>query len=551
MTWLSSFIRPSGIRAASANWSGAADGWYETSTAQSDAGVWVSPEVAMRCGTVYSAVRFLADSIAMCPLLVYKRLDNKGKQRDPDHYAYQTLHRRPNAYQTSYRWRHTFMTHLALWGNAYNRIVAGPRSFVTELRPLHPSRVRVFDQLADGRLVYEYRPPQPGAPAEKISQDEMLHFRSLSMDGMSGLRMYDLIRNAVGVALAAEKHAATFLKKGTRLSGVLSTDMPWNEQVQQRISDSWTTAFGGSDNVGKVAVVGDGFNFTPMGVDNKGNQFIELRDFQVGEILRFLGVPGVVVGFADKTATYASAEAFFEKGGIKHCVLPWLTGIEHEIDFALLLDEDTHFVEFNLDVLLRANTRDRYNANLIACGGPWMTRNEIRILENMDPADESLDDFIQPANAATSPTTEERTGQSSNVDGPSGGDGTPKDGGGSDEEDATARRTAEPIFARDAATRVVRREVAAIKGGNGKLGAAVRFAKDNSGWNVWITNFYQEHAAYVASAMHIDPAAAQSYCDQQAATLRSAGLLAVESWETTRPDALVEMALAAYERTAA
>lgn len=533
MALLAHAIEP---RAASAiDTSPIADFWYGPAGMESDAGIYVGPDTMMRCGTALAAVRFLADSIAMSPPHTFRRAMVDGREariRDREHYTHRVL-RRPNAWMSGWRWRHLQMVHLMMYGNAFNRIIGGTRAFVEELRPLHPSRMRVIDQLSDGSLLYEYQNPRTNT-FERLGQSDVLHFRGLSADGFSGAEMYRLIRNAVGVALVAEKHVASFLKKGTRLSGVLVHPSTMEPEAEDRAIAGWNRAYAGADNVGAVALLQGGMEFKPLSVDAKQAQLFELRDQQVGEILRFLGVPGVVVGFADKTATYASAEAFFEKGGIKHSVLPWITNLEAEIEQALLMEDAEHFVKFNLDALLRASTRDRYEAMSKAIGRPWMSPNEGRAQEDMNPdPDPDMDRVYasnQPQPAEPDPPEPE------DDDEPPPAPPPPADGGEGDDQ---ARRMARQ-FAADAAARVVRREINALR--NQKT-LALAAASDPAGWRDWVSRYYERHADHVAEALHLPAPKARAYAEAQAAELLSEGLIAASSWEDRVVPQLAALAL--------
>lgn len=516
--------------------------WLDLGT--NDSGVSVGPETIFRCGVVLAAVRFKAYSVAVCTAQVGARLAGGRRQPTPDHPA-QVVLRNPNAWQTAFEWTLLNVLRLSTWGNAYNRIVAGPGYFARELRPLHPARMSVLGQAADGSLIYEYRPPEGGEP-ETLSQSEVLHYRDLSLDGFSGMQTFQLIRNAVGVALAAEKHSATFLRKGTRLSGILSKENDLTPEMKTQLSESWAASFGGGDNVGGVAVLGGGFKFQPLAIDHQKAQFIELQNHQVEAILMALGVPGVVVGYqGDQAATYASAEAFFEKGGVKHCVLPIVMNMEQRDEKALLLEGDGHYIKRNLDVLQRANIKDRYEAYYKATGRPWLTGNEVRATDDLNPdPDPSMDKVLLPVNMATGENT--ATGERAEAEPPP----APQRRRPApmppppEEEDAEAARLSAAAwqFASDTAARVVRREIAAIKGGSGKLGAAQRYAKDPAAWRAWVVKFYDEHSAHVTEALHVAPEAARSYAESQRDALLTS-VAVIETWEASRVPMLAEMAI--------
>ena len=520
-----------------------ASSWNESAPATSDfwyrdpsgyvvesggAGIALSHETILHCGTVLAAVRFRGDSWAMCPPSTYRKTPT-GRVEEPGHYSQRVL-RNPNRWQTGNRWRHIQGVWMALWGNGYSEIRAGSRSFADELWPMHPSYCRVVDQRTDGSLLYRYTPM--GEDPRTFGQEKVLHFRDLSTDGISGVDMYWLIRNVVGIALLAEKHKATFLKKGARLAGLLVPTGVLGPEERKTLKDSVNSDLSGPSNTGTFGVMPFGVDLKQIASTNRDSQLSELSDQTVGAILRFLGVPGVVVGYmGDKTATYASAEAFFEKGGLKHCVLPILINVEAEEEKSLLLSDSGHQIKHNMDILERANLKDRTEALVRSIGGPFRTVNEGRRIEDMNElADERYDEVLTPANMSTDPEPEPEPGPPPAPFRPAR---PPED----DEEDPSAHADLLSQYAHDNAVRVVRREVKAI------MARAPKHARDSDGWKASVLRLYGEHAEHVAEVMRIPKDQAMAYCDSQAAALLAGGAKVIETWEAEIPPRLVALAL--------
>jgi HK97 family phage portal protein len=114
---------------------------------------------------------------------------------------------------------------------------------------------------------------------------------------------------------------------------------------------------------------------------------LETRQFQVEEIARIFRVPSILIGHSNNQSTYASAEQFM-LSFVTYCLRPWVSRIEQSINKNLLTEEDRTagiFSEFKLDGLLRGDTQSRYTAYGSALQNMWMTRNEVRSLENLNP----------------------------------------------------------------------------------------------------------------------------------------------------------------------
>lgn len=519
-------------------WSHWDDRWYPGGVTIDTTGgpVKLDADSIIYCGTVLAAVRWLADAYALCPPVVIRKLDGNRRAAAPDHRAQRVL-RNPNGRDTGFDFRHLMMMWLATWGKAYARMVPGPEWYAEQLMPIKPSRLKPIDSDASGALIYRYDPPD-GGQAQTLYQSEVLHYRGLSIDGIDGAETYKLIQNVVWTALAIEQHVGTWLRKGTRLGGLLVPKGNLGPTERKEMVDAWNAANGGPKHAGQVGVVPFEAEFKAFTASNKDMQLVELSNHTVEAILRFLGVPGVVVGYqGDKASTYASADAFYEKGGIRHCLLPRITAMEQREEKALLLEEeqDSHQIKHNMDALLRANTEARYRSLVQATGRPFMTGNEARTIEDLNPdSDPSMDRVLMPSNMA----------------------GTVDDGTG-EPEPPPARRQARPVrpdedgnealargwqFAVDAASRVVRREVAALKGSTGKLGLALRYANDPGGWRQAVTQFYEGHASHVAEVLHLDEAQARAYAGAQRDAVLERGLSACETWEQTVPPRLAALA---------
>lgn len=513
---------------ADVNWSPVDERWYQRDLGLGAGGGYFSHETMFRCSTVLAALRFLASSVGLCRAQIVQYVGD-GRRPDPNHYAQRAL-RRPHPRYTDFEWWELNVTWQAVYGNSYNRILPGEDSPIGTLKPLPPWTMKVVDQARDGGLIYSYTPSR-GKP-ETLTEDQLLRFPGISMDGIEGAAIYQLMRNVVTIALLAERHTSSFLSKGARIGGVLVPINPLESDARDELVSSWNDAVGGPDKTGTVAMVPYGVKFEPFTQSNKDSQLIELTDNAVSHILRFLNVPGVVVGFADKTATYASAEAFFEKGGIKHSIMPLCTRLERRIDHSLIFEND-RACKMNLDALLRANTVDRYAALFRATGRPWMSGNEARTIEDMNLSDQKdMNEIAMPTNLTSGDLAADSTGstkaprQAARLDLPP--------------DDADAMREAQLERGRRlavlAAARVVRRELAAVKD---RISLA---ARDPKAWQAWVSDYYGRHVETVAREMDVTDEKASEYAFAQRDSLLAGGIAVTESWEHTAVPKLANLA---------
>ena len=138
-------------------------------------------------------------------------------------------------------------------------------------------------------LYYQYNTSKDDAPTMKgsmvnLKPSDVLHIPGLGFDGLVGYSPIAMAKNAIGMAIACEEYGAKFFANGATPGGILED--PGTVKDPQRGRDSWTSAFGGSSNFNKVAVLEEGMKYTPISISPEQAQFLETRKFQINEIAR-------------------------------------------------------------------------------------------------------------------------------------------------------------------------------------------------------------------------------------------------------------------------
>ena len=348
----------------------------------SNSGKSVSPTSAIQVSAVYACVRVIAETIASLPVHVYE-VTGEGNRKATEHPLYRILHDEPNHEMTSFIWRETMLTHLLLYGNSYCQIIRTGRSKVESLYPLLPDHMEV-DRDSKGNLTYTYTTSDGKTWA--LDPTEVLHIPGLGFDGVIGYSPIALEKSAIGLGIAAEEYGSKFFSNGARPSGILTHPNTVKDPAALRAS--WNAAYGGSSNASRVAVIEEGMSFVPLSLPNNEAQFLETRKFQVSEICRIFRVPPHMIGDLDR-ATFSNIESQNISFAV-HTIRPWLVRIEQAINRALIADNEKgrFYVQFNLDGLMRGDYKSRMEGYAIARQNGWMSTNDIRELENLNPVSE-------------------------------------------------------------------------------------------------------------------------------------------------------------------
>ncbi len=364
---------------------------------RADSGERVDEKSSLQIATVYACVRLLAETVASLPLHLYRYQGEDGKEKAMDHPLYKILYRQVNSEMTSFSFRECMMTHLLLWGNAYAQIVRDGKNEILGLYPMIPQNVEI-DRDESGQIYYIYHAYEDDKAGETgkdyyFKREEVLHIPGLGFNGLVGFSPIGMMKNALGSAIAVEKYGSAFFRNGAQPSGVL--EHPSVLKNPEKVRDAWESVYGGASNAHRVAILEEGMKYQAISLPPEDSQFLETRKFSVEEICRIFRVPPHLVQSLEH-ATFSNIE---HQGidFVQHSITPWIVRWEQAIIKDLLLEEeqDIYFPKFNVDGLLRGDYQSRMNGYSIAFSNGFMSPNEIRRLENMNPipAEDGGDDY--------------------------------------------------------------------------------------------------------------------------------------------------------------
>lgn len=439
---------------------GAPDGWLVDAFGgvQSKTGLRVNPDTALSSSAVYACVQVRAQTLAGLPCGLFRRLPDGDKKEAVDHPLHRLISTSPHPELTSFEWREMMSGHIDLRGNAYAQIVRDGSGMVRRLVPLHPDRVTVRrslepDQQGIRPLFYEITNPGYGGVA-RLPASEILHLRDFGGDGIIGYSRIRVACEAIGLAMAADEHAARMFSNGARPAGVLQHPNKMGPDGQKNFRKSWGEIYGGVSNSGKIAILEEGMTFNDIGLTNTDAQLLESRKFSRSEIASIFRVPPHKIGDLER-ATFSNIE-YQSIEFAQDCLLPMCERWEQRLNLTLLTDEEQKdlFFSFNLAGLLRGDLSSRYNAYKVGREGGWLSVNDIRSTEGMSRI-KGGDAYLTPLNMTTS----------------------------------QAREALEPIFT-DAIGRILRKEAKAVRAISKKPEAGIE-----------LDRFYADHRRYVLESL--------------------------------------------------
>jgi HK97 family phage portal protein len=363
-------------------------------------GMLVSQATAMQVTSVMACVAIISEDVAKLAPRLYRRTAS-GREEVTDHPVARLL-RRPNGWQTWFEFCEQMTAALLLRGNAFAVILRGSRGEPAQLVPVNPDRVTMLEA-PDGELFYQISRSGlhemfvlEGVPLA-VPAGDVFHLRWLSSNSLVGVSRIALAREAIGLALAQEGHAARLAGNGARPSGVLKIKSKLTEEAARRLKASWEAAHAGIENVARTAVLEDGVDWQALSLNSVDMEFLASRRFQVEEIARMFRMPLNKIGVMEK-GSYNSINSQ-DQDYVNNVLMSYLERWESKFERTFDLDQQGLFIEFDLSRLLRADITSRYEAYRVGKLSGFLSTNEIRAAEGLDPV-VGGDTLMQPLNMA-------------------------------------------------------------------------------------------------------------------------------------------------------
>ncbi|MGU9759144.1 phage portal protein [Serratia marcescens] len=376
--------QPGRVKSALLNWLGVPislttgtfwQEWFGTSSS----GKVVTADKAMQLSAVWACIRLLSESVSTLPMKVYRREADGSRKLAQDHPAYQVLCRRPNLEMTPSRFMLMVVASICLRGNAFIEKKMIGRKLVA-LNPLLPQNM-VVKRLDAGQLQYTYT---EDGKKRVIPVDRMMHIRGFGLDGVCGMMPLSSGRDVFGAAMAVDESAAKIFENGLQTSGYISSKVALNKEQRERLRE-YLAAFAGSKNAGKMMVLEGDLSYQNVTMNPEDAQMLESRAFSIEEICRWFRVPPFMVGHVTKQSSWASSVEGMNLIFLTNTLRPLLVNIEQEISRCLLDSDEDYFAEFSVEGLLRADSVGRAAYYTTALQNGWMSRNDVRRLENLPP----------------------------------------------------------------------------------------------------------------------------------------------------------------------
>ena len=364
-------------------------------------GVSVTNQAALKVTAFYAGIRIRSENIASFPKYV-KRQTKAGLVDDKRHPAYRVINVRPNSYTNKFDFWNVINTWLDGWGNAYAWIQRDGNGDPIALHQIHPTWVAGIT-IVNGKKWYKI------VALDKdfqwlngtYSDDDMLHFMLVTLDGIKGVNPVIYNALALGKSLATEKFASEFYERGGNLKAVLETEGNLGDKEYETFMKHFKQSARNFD----TPLLEYGVKYKQLSVNPVAAALIQSETLSIQDVCRIINIPPHMVAELSH-ATFSNIEHQTIQF-VQYSLRPTVKRLEDELERKLFTEseQEVYSVKFSLDGLLRGDTQARssYYHNAILDG--YMSRNEVRELEGLQHKD-GLDDMLYPLNTGVVGKTE-------------------------------------------------------------------------------------------------------------------------------------------------
>ena len=361
---------------------------------------------------------FIARMVATVSMHVYERLEDGGRARVRGTYLAELMHK-PNEFETAYRFIYDSVMDFCLYDEFIWYLDDNPardtRFHLYRIPPQWVVHTRWDDpwQLTHLGVNFPTREPVIWLPGERIIRSHGYSPSSVR----AGDSPINALRGVLKEQIESAAYRAQLWHNGPRLGGVITRPQGanWDAVARRRFKQSWQSTYAGTGSgAGGVPVLEDGMEFKPFHLRAQDEQVVEMTKLSLSTVAQVYHINPTMVGLLDN-ANYSNVREF-RMSLYGDSLGPMMKQIEELINFELLprlaaldhtLDPRQVYVEFNIEERLRGRFEEQAAVTSTAVGGPWMTRNEARVMNNLPKLDGG-DELIVPLNVSTGPGDDEQ-----------------------------------------------------------------------------------------------------------------------------------------------
>jgi HK97 family phage portal protein len=339
------------------------------------AGAYVDQNTALGIPAIYRGITLISDAIGALPLCAYR---NKREVLPTPQILL-----RPVPNETRMETISAMAAALIIHGN-YVAVLGEPgaNGLPDSIYPVSPDRVQVSRD--NGRIIYKI-------DERTYDQSEIMHIKNFTMPGdLVGKGILAVAKQALGKEIAINEYAARYFDGGVNPTAVIKSANPdLSQEEADALKSAWMAMYSSRNR--SPVVMNSSTDFEVLSSNAAESQLVEAQTAGLTEAANILGLPPYFLGSPNSSRTYSNVvEENLQL--IKWSIQPIAERIEAAFSDLLVRGQTA---AFKYDSLLKTDTASRYNAYATALSNGFLTVDEVRNYENLDPMDYEEEDEVE------------------------------------------------------------------------------------------------------------------------------------------------------------
>jgi HK97 family phage portal protein len=320
---------------------------------------------------IYTCCKILSENISRMPILI-KREQKTGVNGFREHHLWDILNIAPNNYQSPQVFWGTIEYHRNYYGNALVRVYRYNNGKIKSLDIIHPSLIKDA-KILNGNLTYYIQYSNTLAP---VRSDDILHFRSMTEDGVFGMSPVYALSKDISILTQAEETIDNFYKNKATSQFALTSELgdSRNYKVLKQAQEDFLADSGGAENAGKVITLPPNTKLNSLASNYADAQLIETMKSKKQDIAGAFSIPLYMLGDTKGDDAENSSLVFRN-----YTISPIVAMYRSELEFKLLSKKEKRSgitIEYDLDTLIEADIVSRTRAIAEQVKSGLMTPNE-------------------------------------------------------------------------------------------------------------------------------------------------------------------------------
>ena len=250
----------------------------------------------------------------------------------------------------------------------------GVNGLPDSIYPVSPDRVQVSTD--KGRIIYKI-------DERTYDQSEIMHIKNFTLPGdLVGKGILAVAKQALGKEIAINEYAARYFDGGVNPTAVIKSANPdLTQEEADALKSAWMAMYSSRNR--SPVVMNSSTDFEVLSSNAAESQLVEAQTAGLTEAANILGLPPYFLGSPNSSRTYSNVEQE-NLQLVKWSIQPIAERIEAAFSDLLVRGQ---VAAFEYDSLLKTDTASRYDAYAVALSNGFLTVDEVRNYENLDPMD--------------------------------------------------------------------------------------------------------------------------------------------------------------------